>query len=148
MKPEIKITVKTDPQSKRLYKAINSSSFRKTITIKQGLPSGQIGFEGNETDVKVANLNQPNLNIEFDIDSNEIFVDDMTRYRMLEQFNKNSMLVVELKIYKETDLIVSALIFPSCLSTLKENSYVFKYNECFLNYTDEIFNERSNSNGR
>lgn len=148
MKPEIKITTRTNPEAKRLCKAINNSSFRKTITVNQGFSDGQYGFIGNETDVKVANLNQPYLNFEFDSVSNEIFVDDMTRYMMLEQINKNSILVIELNVYKGNEIIASVMLFPDNISIVNENSYELISYECCLNYNNEIFNERSNSNGR
>lgn len=148
MKPEIKITTRTNPEAKRLCKAINNSSFRKTITVNQGFSDGQYGFIGNETDVKVANLNQPYLNFEFDSVSNEIFVDDMTRYMMLEQINKNSILVIELNVYKGNEIMASVMLFPDNISIVNENSYELISYECCLNYNNEIFNERSNSNGR
>lgn len=148
MKPEIKITTRTNPEAKRLCKAINNSSFRKTITVNQGISNGQYGFVGNETDVKVANLNQPYLNFEFDSVSNEIFVDDMTRYLMLEQINKNSILVIELNVYKGNKLMASVMLFPDNISIVNKNAYELISPECCLNYNNEIFNERSNSNGR
>lgn len=148
MKNEITITHKGNPEAKRLCNAINNSSYRKTITINQGLLGGQFGFVGSEITVKVAHFNEPYLNFEFDSVSNEIFVDDMTRYIMLEQMNKKSMLVVKFNIYDENKLMVSAIIFPKCLSIVNEKSYeLISFESCF-NYTEEIFNERSNSNGR
>ena len=148
MKKDLTITHKDNPEVKRLCKVINSSSYRKTITINQGLSGGQFGFIGNETDVKVANFNEPYLNFEFDSVSNEIFVDDMTRYMMLEQMNKKSMLVIKFNIYDGNKLIASAIVFPKCLSIVNENSYELVSFECCFNYIEEIFNERSNSNGR
>lgn len=148
MKPKIKITTSTNPEVKILCKAINNSSYRKTITVNQGFSDGEYGFVGNETDVKAVNLNQPYVNFEFESTLNEIFVDDMTRYMMLEQINKNSILVIELNVYKGNETIASVMFFPQCISIVDDNSYELICFECCFDYNNEIFNERSNSNGR
>ena len=59
-----------------------------------------------------------------------------------------SILVIELNVYKGNETIASAMFFPQCISIVDDNSYELICFECCFDYNNEIFNERSNSNGR
>ena len=149
MKKDLTITHKVNPAFKRLCKVINSSSYRKTLTLVQALPGGKTGFTGNEYDLLVANLNPTHFNCEIDISSNNEFLSDITKSINSKKMNSNSLVVIELKLYDEKNRIVaSALLFLHGFVRTSINTYEFVYQECSIIYADELFKERSNLNGR
>ena len=149
MKKDLTITHKDNPEVKRLCKVINSSSYRKTLTLVQALPGGKTGFKVNEYDLLVVNLNPTHLICEFDISSNNEFLNDMTKSMNSKKMNSNSLIVIKLNLYDEKNRVVaSALLFPHGFVRTSINTYEFVYQECSIIYADELYKERSNSNGR
>lgn len=129
-RPDLNITTKDNPSVKEVFNLVNTSKYRKTVSISSlnDTPQSKKVF-----DVSCVYINNKKVSFNIGCLDDYNFLYDVKRC-----FN---FIKLELKVYNEQDIFLASVsLFPTSINTLAEGKYIFNYDVMYIFYDTKLTN--------